>query len=44
MIEQECIDELADFAGFRKQIADITDRAMKGELDFEKPQTAGRLA
>ena len=36
MIEQECIDELADFAGFRKQIADITDRAMKGELDFEK--------
>ena len=35
MIGQECIDELADFAGLKEQIADITERAMQGELDFE---------
>ncbi len=35
MIGQECIDELADFAGLKPQIADITERAMQGELDFE---------
>lgn len=35
MIEQECIDELADFAGLKERIADITERAMQGELDFE---------
>ena len=35
MIGQECIDELADFAGIKQQIADITERAMQGELDFE---------
>jgi phosphoserine phosphatase len=35
MIGQECIDELADFAGIRDQIAAITERAMQGELDFE---------
>jgi phosphoserine phosphatase len=35
MIEQECIDELADYAGLKPQIADITERAMQGELDFE---------
>ena len=34
MIGQECIDELADFAGLKPQIAAITERAMKGELDF----------
>ena len=34
MIGQECIDELADFAGLKPQIAAITDRAMQGELDF----------
>lgn len=34
MIEQECIDELADYAGLKSQIADITERAMQGELDF----------
>ena len=34
MIGQECIDELADFAGLKPQIAAITDRAMRGELDF----------
>ncbi len=35
MIEQECLDELADFVGIRARIADITARAMAGELDFE---------
>lgn len=35
MIGQECIDELADYAGLKDQIADITERAMQGELDFE---------
>lgn len=34
MIEVECIDELADFAGLKPQIAEITERAMQGELDF----------
>jgi len=36
MIGQECIDELADFAGLKHQIATITERAMQGELDFEQ--------
>ncbi len=35
MIGQECIDELADYAGIKEQIAEITERAMQGELDFE---------
>ncbi|HTM94884.1 MAG TPA: phosphoserine phosphatase SerB [Croceibacterium sp.] len=35
MIGQECIDELADFAGIKDKIATITERAMQGELDFE---------
>ncbi|WP_298283049.1 phosphoserine phosphatase SerB [Novosphingobium sp.] len=34
MIGQECIDELADFAGLKDRIAAITERAMRGELDF----------
>ena len=34
IIGQECIDELADYAGFKPQVADITERAMRGELDF----------
>jgi phosphoserine phosphatase len=34
MIGQECIDELADFAGIKDEIAAITERAMQGELDF----------
>ena len=36
MIGQECIDELADYAGIKPQIAAITERAMQGELDFEE--------
>lgn len=35
MIGQECIDELADLAGFGAQVAEITARAMNGELAFE---------
>ena len=35
MIEQECIDELAIEAGVGAHVADITRRAMTGELDFE---------
>lgn len=31
----ECIDELADFAGVKDQVSLITERAMRGELDFE---------
>src|SRR3546814_17190296 len=34
MITVECIDELADYAGLKPQIAAITERAMNGELDF----------
>ena len=35
MIQQECIDELAYVAGVGAHVADITARAMNGELDFE---------
>jgi phosphoserine phosphatase len=35
MIQQECIDELADEAGVGDHVKDITARAMNGELDFE---------
>jgi phosphoserine phosphatase len=35
LIEQECIDELADEAGVGARVADITARAMRGELEFE---------
>lgn len=34
MITIECIDELADYAGIKPQIAEVTERAMRGELDF----------
>src|SRR5262249_221895 len=34
MIGQECIDELADFAGFKNRVAAITERAMRGEIAF----------
>jgi phosphoserine phosphatase len=39
IIGQECIDELADFAGLKAEIAAITERAMRGELDFEAALT-----
>ena len=35
MITVECIDELADYAGIKPQIAAVTEAAMRGELDFE---------
>ena len=35
IIQQECLDELAGYAGLKDEIAAITARAMAGELDFE---------
>ncbi|MEW5687463.1 MAG: phosphoserine phosphatase SerB [Pseudomonadota bacterium] len=35
IINVECIDELADFAGVKAKVSEITERAMRGELDFE---------
>lgn len=35
MIPVECIDELADFAGVKDQVSEITERSMRGELNFE---------
>ena len=35
IINVECLDELADFAGLKAEISAITERAMKGELVFE---------
>jgi len=43
MIGQECIDELADLAGFGPQVAAVTARAMNGELEFE-PALRARVA
>jgi phosphoserine phosphatase len=39
MIQQECIDELAEEAGVGAHVKDITARAMNGELDFEEALT-----
>jgi phosphoserine phosphatase len=39
IIGQECLDELADFAGLKAEVAAITERAMRGELDFESALT-----
>jgi len=36
IIQQECIDEIADFAGLKEEISEITERAMNGELDFKE--------
>jgi phosphoserine phosphatase len=35
IVGQECLDELADFAGLKREIAEITERAMQGQLDFK---------
>jgi len=43
MIQQECIDELADYAGFKDRVAAITERAMRGEIAFE-PALRERVA
>ena len=34
MITVECIDELADYAGIKAEVAAVTEAAMRGELDF----------
>src|SRR3546814_14962040 len=34
MISCECIDELADYAGIKAEVAAITKKAMRGEVDF----------
>jgi len=39
LIQCECIDEIADFMGIKRQISDITARAMRGELDFSASLT-----
>lgn len=36
MIEVECIDELADLAGLGREVAAVTEAAMRGELDFSR--------
>ncbi|MEM7619796.1 MAG: phosphoserine phosphatase SerB [Pseudomonadota bacterium] len=36
IIQQECIDEIAGFANVRDHVADITEQAMRGELDFDE--------
>jgi len=43
MIRQECIDELADLAGFGAEVAAVTRQAMNGELAFE-PALRARVA
>ncbi|MCZ0734681.1 phosphoserine phosphatase SerB [Phreatobacter sp. AB_2022a] len=43
MIGQECIDELADKVGVKAHVAAITERAMRGEIDFE-PALRERVA
>ena len=40
IIENEMLDELAEFVGMRDEVAAITRRAMNGELDFERALTA----
>lgn len=39
IIQQECIDEMADLFGLKAKISQITERAMRGELDFEAALT-----
>ncbi|PVB61656.1 phosphoserine phosphatase SerB [Labrenzia sp. 011] len=43
MIRQECIDELAAELGLKDRISEITERAMRGEIDFE-PALRERVA
>jgi phosphoserine phosphatase len=43
MIEQECIDELADYVGLKREVSAITERAMRGEIAFE-PALRERVA
>lgn len=43
MIDQECIDELADYVGLKDKVSHITERAMRGEIAFE-PALRERVA
>jgi phosphoserine phosphatase len=43
VIEQECLDELADFAGIKGRVSAITAQAMRGEIAFE-PALCERVA
>src|SRR5918993_1072256 len=43
VIEQECIDEFADFVGLKSEVAAITERAMNGAVAFE-PALRERVA
>ena len=43
IISCECLDELADYAGVKAEIAEVTERAMRGELEFE-PALRARVA
>jgi phosphoserine phosphatase len=43
MIGQECIDELADYVGLKREVSAITERAMRGEIAFE-PALRERVA
>ena len=43
IIQQECIDELADELGIKPQISEITETAMRGEIEFE-PALRARVA
>jgi phosphoserine phosphatase len=43
MIGQECIDEMADFVGKKKEVAAVTERAMRGEIEFA-PALRARVA
>lgn len=40
IIEQECIDEIAEFAGVREKVSAVTESAMRGELDFAEALTS----
>src|SRR3981081_1773035 len=43
MIRQECIDELPDFVGLKDKVSAVTERAMRGEIEFE-PALRERVA
>lgn len=43
IIRQECIDELADMVGVKEEVSKITERAMRGEIEFE-PALRQRVA
>ncbi|MDR1528937.1 MAG: phosphoserine phosphatase SerB [Burkholderiales bacterium] len=36
LITIECVDEIADMIGIKKQVAEITEKAMRGEIDFRQ--------